>query len=170
MPGSDDLVARLRKAAAYISEEPEWKIRSDCREAAAEIERLSAALASRDKEIERLKEDHAREVEDLCDTANANFGFILEQRTLAATAARERDEARAECERLRKRDAVLESIMANLPDNLILAGTGDVVLRKKEGGYDAYSRSLTRLVEGLAGVLVRARARIAALEEEAGRG
>lgn len=88
----------------------------------------TAALASRDKEIERLtercaaykgqveagaaeierlKEDHAREVEDLCDTASANLGSMLEQRALAATATRERDEARAEVER---KDAALTRI------------------------------------------------------------
>lgn len=118
--GSDDLVARLRKAAAYISGEPEWKIRSDCRDAADEIERLNAALASRDKEIERLRkladdgldigasratlcEDVRRATDYGVETSKLALQYLSRAQAaeaLAATATHERDEARAALRRL----------------------------------------------------------------------
>lgn len=104
MPGSDDLVARLRSSAT--DKVGGWhNVYDTCGEAADEIERLNAALASRDKKIERLTE----ELSDLQTMFSANhtaWGKALEDaeasEALAATAARELDEARAEVERLRK--------------------------------------------------------------------
>lgn len=110
--GSDDLVAQARKDADYARSHGVPEDGKALDRLAAEIERLNVALASRDKEIERLAKELAsveRELDEAGEEgarADDELGK-LEARAeaseaLAATAARERDEARAECERLKQ--------------------------------------------------------------------
>ncbi|MFG1302116.1 hypothetical protein V5F49_20210 [Xanthobacter sp. V3C-3] len=105
MPGSDDLVARLHNAerhefqATALQRVPVH--RSDARKLFIEA---ASALASRDKEIERLRdlfrvdgEQHAAHVKGLTERHEARItkyaDAVAEQRALAATATRDRDEA-----------------------------------------------------------------------------
>lgn len=61
-------------------------------------------------------------------------------------------------------DKVLTGIMANVPDALHLTGMGSVVNKRKDGTYAPDDGWVNRTVHGLAGVLCRARADLAALQ------
>lgn len=88
MTGTDDLIARLKKKAIDLLEHHHVKAGWLMQEAAT-------ALTEQAARIERL----TRERDEEAETAAANGRFLCAR---AETAERERDEARAEVERLRE--------------------------------------------------------------------
>lgn len=96
MAGNDDIVARLRRREELFAGGTAL-VNPDGPDAADEVESLRTALAERDAQIERLTKDVAEASTDV----EAMLTEAATLRARATTAERERDEARAEVERVK---------------------------------------------------------------------
>jgi len=115
---------------------------------AKQIRALFDTLAAQAAEIERLTKER--------DERNA---LAIRRAGEKATAEARADALAARVAELEERDKVLTGIMANVPDRMVLMGTGQVAERNSDGSVCVSNTQwLLGTVYELAGVLCRARA------------